>query len=128
MSETNVTWHPCSKERLPESGYRYLVTVGSLVITRTYPFEDWERRSITAWAKLPRPYDKRRKHNIETHWHLFPNEKPDKRGRYLVTARCYRGARFTMTKLWVPNIGWFLKEDGLEIIAWAEMPEPYKEC
>ena len=127
MSENKVIWHPCSAEKLPESGYRYLVTVGSTVMIRTYPFWDWDRKNIDAWAKLPRPYDKRRKRNVKTRWHPFPGAKPDKRGRYLVTARCYAGARFTTMKVRVPNIEWFLKEDGLEIIAWAELPEPYKE-
>lgn len=122
---TNVIWHPYPKEKPPEED-SYLATVDNFVIICTYPFWGWEEKNITAWAEVPM-YDKRRKRNDAIHWHSYPNEKPDNISSYLVSA-IYNRSRFTTIDMWIPNMKVFLKEeDELKIIAWAELPEPYKE-
>ena len=124
MSENNVIWHPYPKEKPPEED-NYLATLKGLVIIRSYPFCGWEEKNITAWSELPK-YDKRRKQNVAVHWHSYPNEKPDILIHYLVSA-IYNGSIFTTIDMWIPKREWILKVDEVKIIAWAELPEPYKE-
>ena len=53
-------------------------------------------------------------------WHKYPNEKPSKDGLYLITLK------FGNTK--EVSMGYLTK--GIysnSLIAWAELPKPYKE-
>lgn len=54
-------------------------------------------------------------------WHPYPQEKPSRKGTYLVTLD------WTSAEKWV----WAMRYNkevpfGREVIAWAEMPKPYK--
>lgn len=62
-------------------------------------------------------------------WHKYPNEKPKEVDKYLVTVNC-GFFNITSTSNW--ESGHFTdyeNEPGKigSIIAWVEMPEPYKE-
>ena len=53
-------------------------------------------------------------------WHKYPNEKPPKDGLYLITLK------FGNTK--EVSMGYLTKDIySNTLIAWAEIPEPYKE-
>lgn len=52
-------------------------------------------------------------------WHPFPQEKPTQSGYYLVTLNMF-GKIFVHVH---PSNGTF----DVPVIAWAELPEPYKE-
>ena len=61
-------------------------------------------------------------------WHKYPDEKPAKNGRYLVTRikTSMEGGR----KEVIPHYyaGEFHDEDWTKTIAWTELPEPHGEC
>lgn len=64
----------------------------------------------------------------EVVWHPFPKERPNENGDYLVTIR-WKIAKGE-TYLTVGNASWMgYGWDMLdtEILAWSELPEPYKE-
>lgn len=53
-------------------------------------------------------------------WHPYPKEKPPKEGLYLITLK------FGNTK--DVSMGYLTKDmNSNNLIAWAEIPEPYKE-
>lgn len=61
-------------------------------------------------------------------WHKYPDEKPAKNGRYLVTrikTSMEGGRKEVITHYYA---GEFHDEDWTKTIAWAELPEPYGEC
>lgn len=62
-----------------------------------------------------------------TKWHKYPEDKPKENGRYLVTQvkTSMEGGRKEVITCYYA--GQFYQEDWTKIIAWAEMPEPYKE-
>lgn len=89
--------------------------------------EDWEK-----WLKLKEEHSDKRLSNMpetptkkETkyaviEWHKYPEEKPPKEGLYLITLK------FGNTK--DVSMGYLTKDIySNTLIAWAEMPEPYKE-
>lgn len=55
-------------------------------------------------------------------WHPYPLEIPPKEGKYLVTT----STNFISTAKWItsPNYTFVIP---VEVIAWAEHPNPYKE-
>lgn len=69
-------------------------------------------------------------------WHPYPKEKPKKSGRYLVTIVSeFMGKRVTTDDFYDykellenynrgPRYYWYYHNG--EVIAWAELPEPYK--
>ena len=73
-------------------------------------------------------YEQGKNDGIE--WHPYPKEKPTEDGRYLVTIRmfCRDGfdeeyeRRFVQEDVF--DLGYFWKAG---VIAWAELPKPYKE-
>lgn len=59
-------------------------------------------------------------------WHPYPEENPKKSGDYLVYIRA--GDKiFTYIAYWIDSIGIFEPRFVGRILAWAELPEPYKE-
>ena len=59
-------------------------------------------------------------------WHKYPQEKPKKDDEYLVPVKV-GDEIFTSSTRWIDSIGIFrLMWDG-RILAWAELPDPYKE-
>ena len=89
--------------------------------------EDWEK-----WLKLKEEHSGKRLSNMpetpikkETkyaviEWHKYPEEKPPKEGLYLITLK------FGNTK--DVSMGYLTKDIcSNTLIAWAEIPEPYKE-
>ena len=95
--------------------------------------EDWDK-----WLKSKEEYSDKRISNMQEtltkkenkyaviEWHPYPKEKPKKSDDYLVSIKA--GDKFfTYTAYWIDTIGIFeLRCDG-RILAWAEMPAPYKE-
>lgn len=61
-------------------------------------------------------------------WHPYPQEKPKENKTYLVTLRrlTMGGYQFKIGIYRAFNEDFF-NEDLCKVIAWAEMPEPYKE-
>lgn len=95
--------------------------------------DDWEN-----WMKSKEEYSDKRLSNIpetptkkETkyaviEWHPYPKEKPKKSGDYLVSIKA--GDKiFAYTAYWIDSIGIFELRWIGRILAWAELPEPYKE-
>ena len=54
-------------------------------------------------------------------WHPYPKERPPKDDDYLITTK-YKRTRKVMS--WDSVKGYFYTEN--DVIAWAELPEPYK--
>lgn len=63
------------------------------------------------------------KESNEVVWHPYPEEKPTRRGNYLVTLNVGGGKKMICT-LCSPQTGDFNTDS---VLAWAELPEPYKE-
>ena len=63
-------------------------------------------------------------------WHKWPEEKPPVKGRFLVTEKIKNEMLFVSMRIFDPegkhNPPWGFLLGGIEAIAWAEMPEPYK--
>lgn len=89
--------------------------------------EDWEK-----WLKLKEEYSDKRLSNMPEpsakkeskyaviEWHPYPKEKPSKDGLFLVTHRFGNKKEVAMA---------YITKDinSNNLIAWAELPEPYKE-
>ena len=62
-------------------------------------------------------------------WHKWSEEKPPFEGRFLVTERIY-GMPFVSVLTFYPerlfDFPWGFLHEGTEVIAWAELPEPYE--
>ena len=59
-------------------------------------------------------------------WHKYPNEKPEKYREYIITVNI-RQHLYTTTSDWMPDLNKFFSYRNEVIVAWAELPEPYKE-
>ena len=59
-------------------------------------------------------------------WRKYPQEKPTVDDQYIVSIRLGK-VSFTATADWKNVKGKFQDVFNENIIAWAEMPEPYKE-
>lgn len=62
---------------------------------------------------------------VEIEWHPYPQEKPLKCGKYRVSIKTARGSFTFTTWLSIRDLS-----DGFwdkYLIAWAELPESYKE-
>ena len=133
MSENTVKWNPFPQEK-PYCDDKYLVSVklrkSEYVTVLMYfddEFENFHDCEVMAWAELPKPYDKRRTRNVKVKWHPYPEYKPNSLVRnYLVTG-IYKNKRKVSISNWYKSQNVFDKEDIFSVIAWAEMPEPYKE-
>ena len=55
-------------------------------------------------------------------WHPYPQERPIEDKDYLITVKCRRTRKVTA---WDSVNGYFYIEG--DVIAWAELPEPYEE-
>lgn len=56
-------------------------------------------------------------------WHPYPEDVPDIDKGYLVTIKNKIGQRYTTTDFWEKE-GFIFRD--ISIIAWAELPEPYR--
>lgn len=131
MNENKVKWHPYPQEKPLKEG-RYLVTFKHIfrnfVIIRSYPNSDWDKEVVIAWAELPKPYDKRRTRDVKVKWHPYPEEKPSElTGDYLVTEICEKKRDITIDWYINPKKQFFDEDKRVSVVAWAELPEPYKE-
>ena len=130
MKNTEIEWHPYPKEDLPMIGFYFLTIRGHygnfVDIFRISPEKEWMRKFVVAWAELPNPYDKRRKKDAMVNWNPYPDEIPSNNGYYLTTL-IYKRKKYIETRSWFLERKEFDEEDDENIIAWAEMPEPYEE-
>lgn len=61
-------------------------------------------------------------------WNPFPKEKPTREDAYLTTI-IVKGEKYVIKNYWLSNGGigrWSEWDWDNRVIAWAEMPEPYK--
>lgn len=60
-------------------------------------------------------------------WHPYPQEKPSEYGRYIVTVRTFHNneEKTFFVTFDAFELGYFWQSG---VIAWAELPEPYKEA
>lgn len=62
----------------------------------------------------------------KTVWYHYPKEMPKKEGQYLITLRVGTTDYMDTDSYCInKNHGFFLRYDHF-VIAWAELPEPYK--
>lgn len=138
MKKVEIEWCPCSKKKPPRHG-SYLVTIvdyENYVGIRKYSiwnrwckysiWNRWKNHDIIAWAELPEPFDSRKKSSLKEDWHSYPDEKPSIYGAYLSTV-AIKKKRSVSISLWLPSTDRFFNEGDHSIIAWAELPEPYRE-
>lgn len=130
MSENKVKWNPYPQEKPLKEG-RYLVTLKHIfrnfVVIRSYPNSDWDKEVVIAWAELPKPYDKRRTRDVKVKWHPYHEEKPcELSGDYLVTEICEKKRDITIDWYINPKKQFFDEDKRVSVVAWAELPEPYK--
>ena len=131
MSENKVKWNPYPQEKPLKEG-RYLVTFKHIfrnfVVIRSYPNSDWDKEVVIAWAELPKPYDKRRTRDVKVKWYPYPEEKPSElTGDYLVTEICEKKRDITIDWYINPKKQFFDEDKRVSVVAWAELPDPYKE-
>lgn len=129
MSENIISWTPCKIKKPPKKGF-YFVTIKNpvtdVVVVRSFPHEDWTRSDFIAWAEMPKPYDKRRTKNVIVKWHPYPEDRPVDLLRYYLVTDIFNKKREVSMYFWYNLKNKFLEEDIAPVIAWAEMPEPYK--
>ena len=58
-------------------------------------------------------------------WHHYKQDKPDEKDTYIVTVK-FGKALLVSTTDWIPEQNTFW-DYGDRVVAWAELPEPYKE-
>ena len=127
MNDNKLIWHKYPNDK-PYRESRCFVTVkhgkSRYVEVTTYylddkQFDDFYDSQVIAWA-YAEPYC-----DNDSIWNTYPEKKPSESNVYLVT---YKGFLGNLVKLF----WWQLEElkfDMLDksVIAWAELPEPYKE-
>lgn len=59
-------------------------------------------------------------------WVEYPNDQPTQNGFYLVTLRNEKGQNVTGTLYYSRGGGWFCLAIGHQVLAYADLPEPYK--
>ena len=62
-------------------------------------------------------------------WHKWPKEKPAKgsdRNKFLLTFKTKKGSYYTSMGEWYDKYKEWASFSFDEVIAWAELPEPYK--
>lgn len=66
---------------------------------------------------------------VEIEWHKYPDEKPKNNPvePYLVSIRCFGGTCVDMEYYEDDSFKWMPYKEDKSVIAWAELPEPYKE-
>ena len=129
MKKTEVKWHPYPSEKPEEDGSYFATVAGQENYARICRYSAKHKfinPDVIAWAKLPKPYDKRRTRDVEVEWHQYPQERPDTLKCYLATTMVGK-KRIVSTACRVPFTNKFFMEEDFPVIAWAEMPEPYKE-
>ncbi len=92
-------------------------------------WENWlkmkEENSNRHLSNIPEPSDKKEIRYSVIEWHQYPQEKPEEYDEYLVTVKVEQDL-FTFTTYWLPEGNTFI-DFSRDIVAWAELPEPYKE-
>ena len=94
--------------------------------------DDWENwlkmkkeNSDRHLSNIPEPSAKKESRYAVIEWHPYPQEKPEEYDEYLVTVKDEQDL-FTFTTYWLPEGNTFI-DFSRYIVAWAELPEPYKE-
>lgn len=130
MSENNVMWHRYPEE-IPHGNVPYLVTIKHNMrnfVRITYLGEGgWDEEVVIAWAELPKPYDKRRTRDVKVKWHPYPEGKPSSLTRDYLVTYIYEKKRDISIDTWLKSRNKFPVEEIASVVAWAELPEPYKE-
>lgn len=62
----------------------------------------------------------------KVNWHQYPDEMPDSGKDYLVTIEGPDGTRFVCMSHFMYLTEWIKPNKYFKVIAWAELPEPYK--
>lgn len=129
MKNSKIAWNKYPQDEPKKDGF-YLVTIShyeDYVIVCDYSAtEKWSDSGVIAWAELPVPFGRSGRTETQVDWHPYPDKKPDVWGIYLATASIYEERDISVI-LWLPSENKFFGEDEYHILAWAEMPEPYKE-
>lgn len=61
-------------------------------------------------------------------WHKYPEEKPQKESKYLVTMKLVtKGTKYIIINDYVIGKRKYFFNCDSSVIAWAELPEPYEE-
>ena len=128
MSKNKFNWNPYPQEEPDKEGF-YLATISdndNYVEIRKYSKKyKFGRTDIIAWMELPKPYDKIRTRNAKTKWHPYNEEKPYEFGYYLSTVEYQKKISISIS-YWFNDTREFFNEDDKQVLAWAELPEPYK--
>lgn len=83
--------------------------------------DDWEK-----WLKSKEEESAKKESRYAViEWHKYSQEKPDEYDEYLVTVQDGQDL-FTFTTYWIPEGNTFM-DFSRDIVAWAELPEPYRE-
>lgn len=83
--------------------------------------DDWEK-----WLKSKEEESAKKEIRYSViEWHPYPQEKPEEYDEYLVTVKDEQDL-FTFTTYWIPEGNTFM-DFSRDIVAWAELPEPYRE-
>ena len=92
-------------------------------------WENWlkmkEENSNRHLSNIPEISAKKESRYAVIEWHPYPQEKPEEYDEYLVTVKDEQDL-FTFTTYWLPEGNTFI-DFSRDIVAWAELPEPYKE-
>ena len=57
-------------------------------------------------------------------WHPYPEEKPKNGNKYLITLKKYSGL-LKIGIAYFDEDDWIIFNAEIQVIAWAELPEPY---
>lgn len=131
MSETRVKWHKYPEEPIPKRFKKVLVTEKDPYYIVVYiSYVGYLSSNVIAWAELP-DHACKRKTTSENKciWNSQNNNNyyPKEDGYKLVTIKYYKNNR------WENDIERLCSFEGIFvntnkfIVAWAELPEPYKE-
>lgn len=134
MKDNKIMWHRYPQEEPKEDGF-YLITISdyvNYVVIWRYSIKDkWasvgfiSSINVIAWTELPIPFD-REQHNVDVHWHLYPDEKPDEVRMYLTT-EIFKKEKTVSMSLWLSPTNSFFHRDDEQVLAWAMVPDPYGE-
>lgn len=62
----------------------------------------------------------------QVNWHPYPEEKPTKKDRYLISLDDGNGHQYITIAAFYKDIFWGSGVIDHIVIAWAELPEPYR--
>lgn len=93
--------------------------------------DDWEKWLKTreeyfdkCLSNIPEPSVKKESRYAVIEWHKYPHDKPYCDDNYLVSVKIGKSEYVTVSMYFDDE---FENFHDCEVMAWAEMPEPYKE-